>query len=256
MVQTKLQVKGGGDAAVDSSDVPLGLPGFSFDDLHSPERLAALYERFCEDVRTDAPAFWSEWNAYRQAPDRQPTPAELSRLFVTMAHHVSRFVAHLFRVEIEDGAIAARTRALDDLFRFKVEFVRRRVLPLLQRDAPVSAPLPEDDAVVMALLPAQPEDLELAIAQAGCALMDAEQGGKRVADRIETLKRWCAARIRHPAFGGWVVFRFAETLDYAHLVEVHRPDPQRPEAMRVRTAGCARATASSSPTRGWTRAKC
>ena len=60
----------------------------------------------------------------------------------------------------------------------------------------------------MALLPAQPEDLELAIAQAGCALMDAEQGGKRVADRIETLKRWCAARIRHPAFGGWVVFRF------------------------------------------------
>ena len=124
---------------MDSSDVPLGLPGFSFDDLHSPERLAALYERFCDDVRTDAPAFWSEWNVYRQAPDQQPTPPELSRLLVTMAHHVSRFVAHLFRVEIEDGEIAARTRALDDLFRFKVEFVRRRVLPLLQRDAPVSA---------------------------------------------------------------------------------------------------------------------
>ncbi len=110
VVQTKLQVKGGGDAAVDSSDVPLGLPGFSFDDLHAPERLAALYERFCEGVRTDAPAFWSEWNAYRQAPDRPPTPPELSRLFVTMAHHVSRFVAHLFRVEIEDGEIAASTR--------------------------------------------------------------------------------------------------------------------------------------------------
>ena len=173
-----------------------------------------------------------------------------------MAHHVSRFVVRLFGVELQDREAAARTSALDDLFRFKVEFVHRRVLPLLQSGVPAPAPLPEDDAVVAALLPAQLEGLELAIAQAGCALMDAEQGSKDVADRIETLKRWCAARIRHPAFGGWVVFRLAERLDYAHLVEVQRSIRSVRKCYAVRTAGCGRATASRSRTRGWAPARC
>ena len=49
---------------MDSSDGTLGLPGFSFADLHRAERLAALYESFREDVQAQAPAFWSEWNTF------------------------------------------------------------------------------------------------------------------------------------------------------------------------------------------------
>ena len=47
-------------------------------------------------------------------------------------------------------AIAEATRDQDDLFRFKVDFVRRRALPLLKGGVHV-APTPEDDAIVEAL---------------------------------------------------------------------------------------------------------
>ena len=30
-----------------------------------PERLASLFERFCEEVRSADPAFWAQWDAYR-----------------------------------------------------------------------------------------------------------------------------------------------------------------------------------------------
>ena len=53
-----------------------------------------------------------------------------SRLLVSMAPHVSRFVARLFQIGAEAAAIRRTTSAQDDLFRFKIEFVRRRVWPL------------------------------------------------------------------------------------------------------------------------------
>ena len=48
---------------------------------------------------------------------------------------------------------------------------------------------------------------------------------------VESLKRWCAARIHDPAYRHWVIFRFPETLDYWRLVDVQRPEPELPEAM-------------------------
>ena len=77
-------------------------------------------------------------------------------------------------------------------------------------------------------------DLELAIARAGCSLMDREKAGERseaLSSQIDSLKRWCAARLHDPAYRGWVVFRFPETLDYWHLVAAERPEPRLPEAM-------------------------
>ena len=55
--------------------------------------------------------------------------------------------------------------AQDALFRFKVDFVRRRALPLLKNGTPVVSTA--DDAAVVARLAgnASPDDLELAIAQ-------------------------------------------------------------------------------------------
>jgi len=106
----------------------LGVPGYSFADLHEPERLSSLYERFCEEVQASDPALWREWDAYRQAPGAPRPPIALSNLLIAMAPHVSRFVKRLFEVDAPAEAIASSTRAQDDLFRFKVDFVRRRAL--------------------------------------------------------------------------------------------------------------------------------
>ena len=154
---------------------PLGVSGYTFADLHEPERLASLYDRFCEHASAADPALWAEWDAYRRAPDAPRPPVALSNLLIAMAPHVSAFVTRLFACDVPASAITAATQAQDDLFRFKVDFVRRRALPLLKNGAHVAA-TPEDDAIVEALIAgASAQDRELAIARAGCALLDDEK---------------------------------------------------------------------------------
>src|SRR4051812_48846919 len=122
----------------------LGIPGYSFGDLHDPERLASLYERFCEGVQAADPVFWREWDAYRQAPDLPRPPLAVSNLLIGMAPHVTRFLERLFDVDAPARAIAQATRDQDDLFRFKVDFVRRRALPLLKGGARVASTADDD----------------------------------------------------------------------------------------------------------------
>jgi NADPH-dependent glutamate synthase beta subunit-like oxidoreductase/NAD(P)H-flavin reductase len=233
-------------APVDAT-TSLGVSGYTFADLHDPDRLASLYERFCEETQASDAALWRQWDAYRMAPDAPRPPIELSNLFVAMAPHVSRFVARLFQLEPAVDALARLTHAQDDLFRFKVDFVRRRVLPLVKGDAHVPATREDDEIVAGLTAGASGGDLELAIARAGCALLDAEKTSPQppatgdqppatghqlpATVRMEALKRWCAARLHDPRYRGWVVFRFPDTLDYWRLVDVQRPEPQLPESM-------------------------
>jgi NADPH-dependent glutamate synthase beta subunit-like oxidoreductase/NAD(P)H-flavin reductase len=208
-----------------SHATPLGIPGFTFSDLHEPEQLSSLYERFCEGVQAADPRFWSEWDSYRSAPDAPRPALEVSRLLVTMAPHVSAFVRRLFDIGPHADAIDEATRAQDVLFRFKVDFVRRRALPLLKGGQHAASA--EDDARVTGLVAgASAQDLELAVARAGCTLLDREKAGESsdgLRADVESLKRWCAARLHDPAYREWVVFRFPETLDYWNLVLVQRP---------------------------------
>jgi NADPH-dependent glutamate synthase beta subunit-like oxidoreductase/NAD(P)H-flavin reductase len=212
----------------------LGIPGYSFADLHDPERLSSLYDRFCEQVQSDDPALWRDWDAYRSSPDAPLPPIALSNLVIAMAPHVSRFVKRLFDVDAAAEAVADATRAQDDLFRFKVDFARRRALPLLKGGAP-TASTQEDDAIVDALVArAGTSDRELAVARAGCQLLDREKRNpeSRIPDpETEALKRWCAARIHDRAYRSWVIFRFPENVDAFHLVDVQRLSTDLPEAM-------------------------
>src|SRR5262245_31028887 len=197
----------------------LGIPGYSFADLHEPERLASLHDRFCEEVSNADPALWQQWQAYAQAPDAARSPVAVSNLLVSMGRHVSGFLNRLFSVDAGARAIDQRTRELDDLFRFKVDFVRRRALPLLKAGAHIERST-EDDAVVARLVGDVDGDFELALARAGCGLLDLEKTDKAAAAApIEALKRWCAARVHDRAYRSWVIFRFPENLDYWHLVE-------------------------------------
>src|SRR6185436_14862915 len=113
-------------------------------------------------------------------------------------------------------------------------FVRRRALPLLKGGAHI-ARSPEDDAIVEALIVgASTNDRELAIARAGCALLDEEKASPQAAvsrSQSDALKRWCAARVHDRAYRDWVIFRFPENVDPFHLVEVQHPEPRLPEAL-------------------------
>jgi NADPH-dependent glutamate synthase beta subunit-like oxidoreductase/NAD(P)H-flavin reductase len=224
------------------SAMPLGIAGFTYADLHEPERLASLYERFCEEVHAADPAFWHEWAAYAGAPDAPRSPVATSALLTRMAPYVSRFVERLFDVATRTDTIRTATHDQDDLFRFKVDFVRRRALPLLKGGATVAASA-DDERIVSRLMGLDGSadgrageldagDLELALARAGCELLDREKTDKAgAAGDIEALKRWCAARIHDPAYRDWVVFRFPEATDPWHLVDVERPDSELLEKM-------------------------
>ena len=110
--------------------MPMGIEGFTYADLHAAPRLRDLYEVFCGRVEAADPEFWQEWSAYAAAPDAPRTPQQHSELIVRMAPHVSRFVAELFDVTGAAGAITSDTAALETLFRFKVDFVRKRACPV------------------------------------------------------------------------------------------------------------------------------
>ena len=226
-----------------SAHTPLGISGYTFADLHDAERLRSLHDRFFEELFTADPDLWRDWDAYRQAPGAAMPPVTLSNLLIAMARRLSPFIARLFQVGSDAAAISAWTSAEDALFRFKVDFVRRRALPLLKAGAHLDATA-SDDLIVSRLVAdasgldeharhTRPHpDQELALARAGCALLDREKVDKDgVASTLDALKRWCAARVHDPAYRDWVMFRFPETLDYWRLVEVQRPEPQHPEAM-------------------------
>jgi NADPH-dependent glutamate synthase beta subunit-like oxidoreductase/NAD(P)H-flavin reductase len=212
-----------------SSVAPLGLDGFTFADLHRPARLRDLYLRFVEQVKATEPELWAQWEQYREVPESLGSIAR-SNLIVAMAPHVSRFVSALFGVGTDAEALIEQTRAYDTLFRFKIDFVRRRALPLLKGGAQVEATA-DDHALVSSTIGGQ-ADNEMALAVYGCSLLDREATDKAgAAGEIEALKRWCAAHAHDPRFRNWVVFRFPENLDYGHLVHVQRPDAALPEQM-------------------------
>jgi len=218
----------------------LGIAGFTFADLHQPARLHSLYQLYCDDVRRTEPDLWARWEAHRLAPTALG-PVARSNLIVAMAPHVSRFLTRLFSVGPQVDAMVAQTRVYDDLFRFKIDFVRRRALPLLKAGAHVHASA-DDHAYVERLTDGLEDDdaRELALARAGCDLLDRDDAARvsgsedekeALNAEIDALKRWCAAHVHHPRFKHWVVFRFPETLDPMHLVQVVRSNEALPEAM-------------------------
>jgi NADPH-dependent glutamate synthase beta subunit-like oxidoreductase/NAD(P)H-flavin reductase len=227
-----------------SASDPLGISGFTFADLHAPARLRDLHDAFVAEVSSVEPELWRQWEQHREVPDALG-PVARGNLIVQVAPHVSRFLTRLFGVGAEAAELVAATRAYDDLFRFKIDFVRRRALPLLKGGARVTATA-DDHALVERLVgpglagdPNGPGSLlELAIARAGCALLDRDEAARAggpeeakaaVASEIESLKRWVAAHVHDPRYRDWVVFRFPETVDTEHLVHIQRPKPAMPQ---------------------------
>ncbi|HEV8374688.1 MAG TPA: FAD-dependent oxidoreductase, partial [Candidatus Polarisedimenticolia bacterium] len=161
-----------GSTLAAGSGLLLGIPGFQFLDLFDPLRLRDLTEVFHQEVERSDADLMQSWRAYVAAPDSVP-PRQVSDLLVRMGPHLSRFVTRLFGIDEEIQRIRTATRQEDPIFRFKVDFLRRRVqknvlpeqLPLLKQG--------EVNACVGTLLEGS-SDKELALARLSCELMDLE----------------------------------------------------------------------------------
>ncbi|HET9216291.1 MAG TPA: FAD-dependent oxidoreductase, partial [Terriglobia bacterium] len=215
------------------STLRLGIPGFSYCDLFEPDRLKELHNLFDAELAAANPELFAAWNSYRTNPVQPRTPVEISALLVGVAGHVSRFLIRLFQVEAEAEALAQKTSDQSPVFRFKIDFVRRRVLPTLKKIA-----VPQEAAARQALeervaaLRGSDADIELATATAAVRLMDEEKKDRAaVAPAIEDMLQWCALHLHDPAYGHWVSFRFPEAVEHFNLVEVERPIDTLPESM-------------------------
>jgi hypothetical protein len=96
-------------------------------------------------------------------------------------------------------------------FGFKIDFVRRRVLPALKKIVVPADPAGRAalETKVAALRDPGVADVELATALAAVKLMDAgKQPPADVAASIEILMQWCALHLHDPAYRHWVSFRF------------------------------------------------
>jgi NAD(P)H-flavin reductase/NADPH-dependent glutamate synthase beta subunit-like oxidoreductase len=216
-----------------SAELRLGIAGFTYPDLYKSERLKELLDVFDVEVAEANPELFAAWDDYRNHPEKPRPEPEISALLVAMAAQVSQFLTKLFGIETEVEALAAATADQNPVFRFKIDFVRRRVIPNLKKIA-LPADLKALDAEVKQLRKqamekaGRPLDDELATAMAAADLMQTERSGPP-SPALESLKQWCAAHLQDPAFRHWVSFRFPETVDHFNLVALQHSNPEVPE---------------------------
>src|SRR5688572_17421038 len=211
----------------------LGIPGISYSDLFDPDRLKELHKIFDAELAVANPELFASWSSYRTNPSAPKTPVEMSALLVGVAGHVSSFLVRLFQIEAESEVLARSTSDQSPVFRFKIDFVRRRVLPALKKIS-----LPQDAVALNALedrvaaLRGSHADMELATALAAARLMDQEKEDRaRVASSIDDLMQWCALHLHDPVYRHWASFRFPEAIEHFNLVQVERPVNSLPESM-------------------------
>ncbi len=197
-------------------------------DLDDPERLRALFERWLAELQAADAALAARYVEWRRSQGAGLSPEEQSALFVDVAPHVSGFVARLFGVEAEWSAQRAAVEAELIVFRFKDDFVKRRVAKKFGQPAERS----EGDRLLRELGVVDLDD-ERAVAAAICRRLDRETELKKrpvddpelVAVRAElaALESWVVAR-KSELEKRWLSYQLPKTLpDALHLVHIRRP---------------------------------
>ncbi len=223
------------------AEVPtLGLPGFTFGDLHRTDRLPALTEAFHASLRAADPALADRFDAYRAGERGEGPPHGLSRpqesqLLIEVAGHLSRFVARLFRVEAEVDGLRAAVVAERPRFDLRRDFMAKRVFRKGAKDRPSASDLPDLERRARALL--------AEISPAGPAAADDERAFAAAVQQLaarsdsaglDLLERFTYARCQLPAekakLHGWISRRLPHAVDHHALVELVRQDPALPEA--------------------------
>ncbi len=234
-----------------SSDLPLGIPGFRYSDLHDSSRLAQLTAAFDDFLRAEDGPLFSRYDAHRGGGARLRGPEE-SELLLEVGAHLSRFVARLFNAEDDFAALRDAAGRDAPIFRVKREFVQRRVFKKGAKDRPHADDFAGLDARVQPLLAAarsgaDPGDPELEVALLIEALLDAERpgsvawqdlrarlqrapgdGAHEPAALLDLFDKWLYALSLQPHRPAWVLLRLPHATDFQQLVPLRRPRADQP----------------------------
>ncbi|HEV8434086.1 MAG TPA: hypothetical protein VGR95_11785, partial [Thermoanaerobaculia bacterium] len=166
----------------------LGIPGFTWSDLHDYDRLRDLSAEFD-----------------RFLAERGGNASDL----IDKARHLGAFLVRLF--DTDDSAIRERAARDAEVARFKKEFVQRRVAKVTGA-AEALVPGPDLD----------PTDPELSLARIANALLDANDK-----EQLDALAQWAANEWKRGAFRGWTSFRLPKPLVFDKLVATEPEDEIR-----------------------------
>ena len=111
-----------------SVTLPLQVPGFTYADLYEPRRLADLTEAFREYLGERDVPLRAQYDEYLRTAGAGGSPVEISRLLVEVAGHLGSFLGLLFGISAERDGLIDWTSAQAPIFRFKRDFLVRRVL--------------------------------------------------------------------------------------------------------------------------------
>ena len=107
--------------------IPSPDSGLSFDDLYRRDGLVRLDERFLHRLAQIDPGLHQRLLAVRADPGALTVKHE-SELLLALAPHLDTFIAWLFGIESEVGALATRHLDLAPLYRVKRLFVQRKAM--------------------------------------------------------------------------------------------------------------------------------
>ncbi len=239
-------------SAVSMSRLRLGIPGFSYSDLHDPARLSALLTVFDTELEHEHPALYVRYRAYHDSVGAGLSPTELSALLVELAVSVAAFLGRLFGISRELADSRARIlQEMQTVYGFRAWLVKRLQPSADAPDVDPEALRDTVDAVLQALAPAvgMHDDRELALCMAGSRLLHwqvalagedaasvrsqtraALQGisgadadpESLIASLLNALAAWCRLCLQHPELepgaDAWSCLKVPGRLDPEQLV--------------------------------------
>jgi NADPH-dependent glutamate synthase beta subunit-like oxidoreductase/NAD(P)H-flavin reductase len=158
------------------------IPGFLYEDLHNPERLADLTKNFYAEVHSKNPELFERFDRYKVSKGIGIPAIEISSILVEMGPYLGDFVARMFGVEHEYTTFKRLAEREHTIFAFKKEFFVRRALKKISANEAKLTNITLLDSQVEALrsgysgLPT--EDPELATAVLVMGLLDHERMSK------------------------------------------------------------------------------
>jgi len=227
-------------------NLQLGVPGFKYADLNRVRRIESLDRAFFAELHKNDPDLASDFRAYRDSGGTDRDRLREAELLLRVAPYAGAFLARLFRIEDERQILCDKIRDDDVIFKWKRQFLERRVLknppPIetLSHLDPVELEFAYRE-VVDELMPdtSLTADPERELAVVSTSLLETAESAadpdlkRQARARLATVEAWIQALAFHPQLAERrkqiTAFHMPRKVDYDELVPRIRPRADLPE---------------------------